>query len=208
MDCRVLRNQGGSVRNVSGEKELKKRGLKSDWIWNEEQGKADSEQEKRLSERIDGRYYAVRRPKRWHQKIVRILKEMIEEYRKEYDGFIEVCTAPFGASLAEDGNTWLMPDLCIILEKDKITKEGCCGAPEVVFEVVEPETQYMDYRIKLARYRMAGVREYWIVDRDWDHGYVYYFEDGDMDLAAFSGALKSRVCEGLVIDFSKLKRQK
>lgn len=193
---------------MSGEKDLKKRNLRNDMIWNEDPGKAGSEPERRLEERIDGRSYAVRRPKRWHQKIVRILREMIEAYREGYPGFCEVHTAPFGAALTEDGATWLMPDLCIILEKDKLSEVCCCGAPEVVFEVVEPETQYMDYRIKLARYRRAGVREYWIVDRDWDHGYVYYFDDGDMDLSAFSGALKSRVCEGLVIDLSKLKRQK
>ena len=38
--------------------------------------------EEPLAERIDGRIYIMRKPKRWHQRIVRILKEMIEEYRK------------------------------------------------------------------------------------------------------------------------------
>ena len=33
--------------------------------------------EEPLAERIDGRIYIMRKPKRWHQRIVRILKEMI-----------------------------------------------------------------------------------------------------------------------------------
>lgn len=164
--------------------------------------------EELLAERIDGRIYIMKRPKRWHQRIVRILKEMIEEYQKTNPGLCEVRTAPFGLTLAGGGTTYLIPDICVILDRGIMTKQGCNGAPEIVIEVVAPETQYMDYRIKLTRYRNAGVKEYWIVDRDWDHGYVYYFEDGDMDLASFSGALASRVCRGLVFDFSRIKRRR
>ena len=54
-----------------------------------------------LAERIDGRIYIMKRPKRWHQRIVRILKEMIEEYRKANPGFCEVRTAPFGLTLCD-----------------------------------------------------------------------------------------------------------
>ena len=33
-----------------------------------------------------------------------------------------------------------------------------------VIEVVSPATQSKDYGIKLFKYRMAGVREYWIIN--------------------------------------------
>lgn len=191
-----------------GKKAVKKRITQNDRMCTDQKRAVEAVPEGMLAERIDGRLYIVERPKRWHQRIVRILKEMIEDYRKSHAGFCEIRTAPFGAALNGDEATWLIPDISVILEEEKITEKGCVGAPELVIEVVAPETQYMDYRIKLARYRSAGVKEYWIVDRDWDHGYVYYFDDGDMDLAAFSGALRSRVCDGLVIDFSKLKQRK
>ena len=61
--------------------------------------------EEPLAERIDGRIYIMRKPKRWHQRIVRILKEMIEEYRKKNPGLCEVRTAPFGLTLAGGGTT-------------------------------------------------------------------------------------------------------
>ena len=158
-------------------------------------------------ERIDGRIYKREKPNRWHQRIVKILCEMIEAYRKERPDSCECFTAPFGVYPSGD-STYLVPAICLVLDREKLGEGYCIGAPEVVIEVVSPESQYLDYRIKLARYRSAGVKEYWIVDRDWDHGYVYYFDDGEMDLAAFSGALKSRVCDGLVFDFSKLKQKK
>lgn len=85
--------------------------------------------EEPLAERIDGRIYIMRKPKRWHQRIVRILKEMIEEYRKKNPGLCEVRTAPFGLTLAGGGTTYLIPDLCVILDRGKLTDHGCNGAP-------------------------------------------------------------------------------
>lgn len=38
------------------------------------------------------------------------------------------------------------------------------GAPDLVVEIVSPDSQSRDYRDKYAEYERAGVREYWIAD--------------------------------------------
>lgn len=162
------------------------------------------EMDEKKYELICGRSYQKRPPKRWHQKLVNELCEEIEEYREGQPGVCEVFTAPFAVYLFRDSDTCVLPDITVIFDREKVKENSCYGAPELVMEVVEPETQNVDYRIKLAKYKEAGVKEYWIIDRDWRYGYVYYFDDGEMELSNFSGKISSRICGGLVIDFSKL----
>ncbi len=38
------------------------------------------------------------------------------------------------------------------------------GAPDIVFEIVSPDSTTRDYREKYLEYQKSGVREYWIVD--------------------------------------------
>ena len=38
------------------------------------------------------------------------------------------------------------------------------GAPDLVVEIVSPDSQSRDWREKFAAYQAAGVREYWIID--------------------------------------------
>ena len=44
-----------------------------------------------------------------------------------------------------------------------------------MIEIVSPGSQRMDYMIKLFKYRTAGVREYWIVDKAKNRISFYYF---------------------------------
>ena len=43
----------------------------------------------------------------------------------------------------------------------------------------------MDYMTKLFKYRMAGVREYWIVDEDKQMVMIYGFEKGTVEQYSF-----------------------
>lgn len=81
--------------------------------------------------------------------------------------------------MAGGRNWWrdyLEPDISVICDRDKINDRGCIGAPDWVIEIVSPSTQQMDYGIKLFQYRMAGVREYWIVNPLKHTVMVYDFE--------------------------------
>ncbi len=113
-------------------------------------------------ELIDGVIYDMTAPKRIHQKIAYELGRQIGNAIEKNHGDCEVYLAPFGVEL--DDYNYLEPDISVICDKNKLTDNGCSGAPELVIEVVSPSSRKMDYFIKLNKYMNAGVFEYWIVD--------------------------------------------
>jgi Uma2 family endonuclease len=58
------------------------------------------------------------------------------------------------------------PDLLFIsADRKHIPKESHIeGAPDLIVEIISPDSQSRDYREKFLEYQSAGVREYWIVD--------------------------------------------
>ena len=60
-----------------------------------------------------------------------------------------------------------LPDLTFVsnARASRIRKTCVEGAPDLIVEVVSPESTARDWREKYLDYEKAGVREYWIVDR-------------------------------------------
>lgn len=58
------------------------------------------------------------------------------------------------------------PDLMFIETKNLeiVKKTHVDGSPDLVVEIVSPESESRDWREKFFEYEAAGVREYWIVD--------------------------------------------
>jgi len=81
-----------------------------------------------------------------------------------------VYSAPFDVAFPEEGETFdtstnvVQPDIVIICDKDKIIQRGCCGAPDLVVEILSPSTAPKDLKDKRKLYQRFGVKEYWIVD--------------------------------------------
>ena len=63
----------------------------------------------------------------------------------------------FEYDLKIDTYTMLKPDVSVYCKKDR-------QIPEIVFEVLSPSTKQRDMMIKPAKYKAAGVKEYWIID--------------------------------------------
>jgi len=59
-----------------------------------------------------------------------------------------------------------LPDIKFVTrERASIVRKNCIeGAPDMVIEVVSPDSVARDYREKYQEYLAAGVREYWIVN--------------------------------------------
>ncbi len=116
------------------------------------------------AELIDGRFYMMAPPKRMHQELVSQLHYEIFNYIHGKGGDCKIYPAPFAVFLNQDNHNYVEPDLSVICDSEKLTEDGCNGAPDWVIEIVSPSTEHMDYGIKLFKYRSAGVREYWIVN--------------------------------------------
>jgi Uma2 family endonuclease len=51
----------------------------------------------------------------------------------------------------------------VICDKDKLTEQGCDGAPDWIIEVLSPGNSRKEVRLKYDLYEESGVTEYWLV---------------------------------------------
>ena len=156
------------------------------------------------AELIDGELYMMATPGRVHQRIVMELSFRIRDYIGSKNGDCEIYPAPFAVFLNADDKIYLEPDISVICDKDKLTDEGCKGAPDWIVEIVSPSSRPMDYNKKLFRYRIAGVREYWIVDPEKNRIMVYDFKHDTVVEYTFSDKVKAGIYEDFEIDFSEI----
>jgi len=80
-------------------------------------------------------------PNRRHQRISVTLT--IEIGNKIYGKGCELFTAPFDVRLpvpSKKGrpDTVVQPDLCVVCDENKLDKQGCNGAPDLVGEILSP----------------------------------------------------------------------
>ena len=157
------------------------------------------------AELIDGQFYNMAPPSRIHQEISYQISRFMGNYIESNGGKCRVYPAPFAVNLDADDKDWVEPDISVICDPNKIDEKGCHGAPDWIIEVVSPATQSNDYGIKLFKYRMAGVREYWIINPLKDIVNVYDFEhNAGTGLYAFDDEIPVSIYPELSIKISDL----
>ena len=157
------------------------------------------------AELIDGVIYDMAPPSIQHQELSWELSAQIRNYIKKKDGECKAYAAPFAVFLNADNKTYVEPDISVICDKSKLKNgKGCMGAPDWIIEIVSPSSKYMDYITKLLKYKAAGVREYWIVDKTKNRIMVYNFEGNDIKEYTFSDSVKAGIYTDFEIDFSKI----
>ncbi len=159
------------------------------------------------AELMEGRLYMMASPGLIHQRLVMKLSYEIENCIRRNRGECEVFPAPFAVFLNADNSIYLEPDISVICDKNKLTAEGCKGAPDWVIEIVSPSSRSLDYVKKLLKYASAGVREYWIADPEKNSIMVYHFEEETMEAYTFSDKVKAGIFEDLEIDFAEINMQ-
>ncbi|MBP3700962.1 MAG: Uma2 family endonuclease [Lachnospiraceae bacterium] len=157
-------------------------------------------------ELIEGHFYAQVAPSRAHQDVLSFLHAAVYNYIQTNGGSCRVYPAPFAVQLSDADTTIVEPDISVICNPDKLNDKGCKGAPDWIIEIVSPSSKRMDYYTKLALYRAAGVREYWIVDPLKKVVIVYNMEHDDGPVFyPLSEKVKAHIYDNLEIDFSQLR---
>ncbi|WP_251500859.1 Uma2 family endonuclease [Otoolea muris] len=158
------------------------------------------------AELIDGQIYYQVAPGLIHQTISGELHTAINNYIKSKKGSCRVFAAPFAVKLFDSGSTIVEPDISVICDRSKLTDRGCSGAPDWIIEIISPGNPEHDLIYKLGLYARAGVREYWIADPRSETILVYYLEQKNFEIRAYSfeSKIKVNIFNDFEIDFREL----
>ncbi|MDR2234172.1 MAG: Uma2 family endonuclease [Tannerella sp.] len=128
-------------------------------------------------------------PRLVHARVNRVILWNLETFIRKYKGACEVFTAPFDVRFPRQGetadnkiDTVVQPDICVVCDLSKLDERGCCGAPDLIVEILSPATLKKDVTYKFALYEAASVKEYWIVQpKDKSITVFLLQEDGKYD---------------------------
>jgi Uma2 family endonuclease len=105
-----------------------------------------------------------------HQELSGELSYQIAHYLRHKN--CKLFVAPFDVKLYDskkqhltddDAYTVVQPDLCVICDRNKLTTQGCDGAPDWIIEIVSKGNAKKDLLLKYELYQENGVGEYWLV---------------------------------------------
>lgn len=113
---------------------------------------------------IDGALYVSSAPSYDHQFTVSELLMQMGSFVKQRKLGV-VLTAPFEIHLPKIANP-VQPDVFFIAKERQLRSGDKCfrGAPDLVIEVISPNSVRTDRHIKFSAYERAGVREYWLIE--------------------------------------------
>ena len=142
-----------------------------------------------------------------HQRLVRKLSRVLDDYVQSIEAGGEVLFAPMDVHLTDD--TVVQPDVLYVSpdRTDRIGEQEIDGAPDLVMEVVSPSTSHRDVFDKKRLYEKHGVREYWIVDPDSETVEVHTLTDEAYTLhqrCVEDGTAASALLDDFTIDLPTL----
>ena len=153
--------------------------------------------EGRYVELIDGYIYDMATPTYIHQKIAMEIYDQFRSFIRENQGECEAFVNAFGVFADNDEHTYLIPDLSIVCDRDKIQNDGIHGAPDFILEILSPSTASRDKGHKYFKYSQCGVKEYWIIDTEKNIVAAYrFFKDYNHYLGPISGKLDVSIYDG------------
>jgi Uma2 family endonuclease len=156
-------------------------------------------------ELIEGEVFMTPSPNTAHQRAVRRLLRMLDEF-VEAEDLGEVFIAPYDIVFSKW--TALEPDLLFIRKERRsiITDANVQGVPDLVIEILSPSNKAYDRQMKLRAYEKAGVPEVWYFDPEERTAEILNLgSEGRYVLTAkLSGddAIVSKVLSGLSLDLN------
>ncbi|MEW5815316.1 MAG: Uma2 family endonuclease [Spirochaetota bacterium] len=151
---------------------------------------------------------------RYHQEISGVLFNRIYTFLagkpcRVYHASFDVLLPDNTDQNEDDVATVVQPDISVICDPNKLTVQGCTGAPDWIIEILSPYTSKKDVEIKFHLYEQHGVKEYWIVDPGNRYVHVYLLgADGKypMEPQVFldKDSIACTVLEGLRINLEEV----
>ena len=159
-------------------------------------------------ELIDGALFVMEAPSVNHQLLLVELVAQFRECQKRHKSSCTVICAPCNVQLDCDEYTVLQPDLFVVCDREKLHRHVCYGAPDLTLEIMSVSSRSHDSVRKLAKYKKAGVKEYWLVDPENRTVIVYEFSgEGRFHVYSFSDRIPvgifDNTCE---IDLSEIEK--
>ena len=160
-------------------------------------------------ELIDGSFYDMAAPTIVHQKISAYINIELEKYIDSNKGSCVAFIAPTDVQLDCDNKTMVQPDVFVVCDRDKITRERIIGAPDFIVEVLSESNWFHDVVRKKRKYRDAGVSEYWVVIPEQRTVLVYVFDRSDEPAEyTFQDQIPVDIWEGKCkVDFAALSEK-
>jgi Uma2 family endonuclease len=161
----------------------------------------------RRAELIDGYFYDMASPTKEHQTILMQVALQLS-LAVEAHPACRLYVAPLDVCLDNDDDTMVQPDILIVCNENDRDERRVNGAPDFIVEILSPSSRYHDMFRKLNKYRLAGVREYWIVDPKSRRVTVYDFEHDELPASyTFSDSVPLVISNGdFSVDFVKICR--
>jgi len=165
--------------------------------------------DKAMGELLDGVFLTIASPSAAHQLVQMKLSAKLDSYVESKGGDCLVFTAPLDVYLEKNDRTVLQPDILVICNRNLIQNGDIWGAPDLVIEIISPSTRDRDMTYKYAKYRLFGVREYWVVDPKNERIIVHDFSDEDMiHIHDFQDKIPVGIWDGdCIIDFAPIARE-
>jgi len=161
-------------------------------------------------ELIDGEINMMAAPTVEHQDIAGYIYRKLGNYleSKTCRPFIaSVDVVLFEKNKKNDCQNVFQPDVFVVCNPKKISKERINGTPDFVVEVVSPSNSDHDYIDKLSVYMKYGVKEYWIINPMTKKIFVYI--KGKKEVAVntytFDDKIKISIFDDFTIDFKELR---
>lgn len=170
----------------------------------------------KFEERIElfrGRIFQLSAPNTKHQEVSGRLFLSIGNFLSKES--CKIFAAPFDVRLPvknkkkdNEITTVVQPDICFICDDSKLDDKGCCGAPDLIIEILSAGNSKKEVRLKFDLYEEAKVKEYWVVYPSEQNIAVFILnENGKYDGAkiyASDDRIKSNAVKGLIIKINDI----
>lgn len=156
--------------------------------------------EKTRAEWVDGEVIIMSPVNYVHDQLQGWLIRLVGNFVENHEAG-QVCGSEFYMALP-DPDARRLPDVAFVSNENpgKFKHASFAGSPDLVIEVVSPDSVERDYEEKLATYQSSGVKEYWIVDPLEEQVTVYEWVKGKYRaIAEKNGIVRSKVLPGFFV---------